>query len=417
MNLSLLVLLAVLALIAARKIGHIRVAIWQAMAGGALVVLAAGQISPAAALAAIDIEVMLFLFGMFVVGEALVESGYLYAVAYRWLSRVRTTDSLVLAIVVASGLASALLMNDTLAIIATPLMLRLALEHRVAPRLLLLALAFGITTGSAMSPIGNPQNLLIALRGPFDAPFVDFLRLLAVPTLINLVLVYLVLRVRFRDQFHAIPLVHKPVTESDPALAGLARIGLLLIVAGILLRIALPAAGVDVQLPLGLLALVGAAPVLLLSPRRLRVLRAIDWSTLTFFAAMFVLMASVWNTGVLQGLLDAAGRDLAALPTVLGVGVLLSQLISNVPLVALYLPVLQSAQAGPDTLLALAAGSTIAGNLLIIGAASNVIIVQRAERRGATLGFLEFARAGIPLTLLQTLVFWLWLSIMTGNPA
>jgi Na+/H+ antiporter NhaD/arsenite permease-like protein len=124
---------------------------------------------------------------------------------------------------------------------------------------------------------------------------------------------------------------------------------------------------------------------------------------------MFVLMASVWNSGVLQRLLDAADWDLTALPVVLGVAVGLSQLISNVPLVALYLPVLQSLQADPDTLLALAAGSTIAGNLLILGAASNVIIVQRAERRGATLGFMEFARAGIPLTLFQTLVYWLWL--------
>jgi Na+/H+ antiporter NhaD/arsenite permease-like protein len=346
---------------------------------------------------------------MFVIGEALVESGYLYAVAYRWLSRVRSTDTLVLAVVVASGLASALLMNDTLAIIATPLMLRLALEHRIAPRLLLLALAFGITTGSALSPIGNPQNLMIAVRGPIEAPFVDFLRALALPTLLNLALSYLVLRALFRNEFHRIPLVHTPVSETDPALARLARRGLLLMVAGILLRITLPAAGVAVQLPLSLVALLGAAPILLLSPQRLRLLSAIDWSTLAFFAAMFVLMASVWNSGVLQTWLQTAGWDLASLSTVLGVAVVLSQLISNLPLVALYLPVLQSLQADPHTLLALAAGSTIAGNLLILGAASNVIIVQRAERRGATLGFIEFARAGIPLTLCQTSVYWLFL--------
>jgi len=409
MNLSVFVLLGVLALIAARKVGRIRVAIWQAMLAGALVVLAFGQITPAAALAAIDVEVMLFLFGMFVLGEALVESGYLYAVAYRWLSQVRSTDSLVLAVVVASGLASALLMNDTLAIIATPLVLRLAMERRIKARLLLLALAFGITTGSAMSPVGNPQNLLIAVRGPIEAPFAYFLQLLAVPTLINLLLCYLVLRILFRDEFHRIPLAHSPVAETDPALARLARAGLWLIVAGIALRIALPAAGFTLQLPLSLVALLGAAPVVLLSPRRLSVLRAIDWSTLAFFAAMFVLMASVWNSGVLQHWLAVPGWNLVDTPMVLGMAVLLSQLISNVPLVALYLPVLQSHAAGPETLLALAAGSTIAGNLLILGAASNVIIVQRAERRGATLHFLDFARAGIPLTLLQAVVYWLFL--------
>ena len=92
--------------------------------------------------------------------------------------------------------------------------------------------------------------------------------------------------------------------------------------------------------------------------------------------------------------------------------VLLSQLISNVPLVALYLPYLQSLQAETPALLALAAGSTIAGNLLILGAASNVIIIQRAERHGETLGFTEFARTGIPVTCINLLVYALYLRLL-----
>jgi Na+/H+ antiporter NhaD/arsenite permease-like protein len=247
------------------------------------------------------------------------------------------------------------------------------------------------------------------VRGPVEAPFVSFLQVLAVPTLINLLLCYLVLRLLFRHEFHRVPLVHSPVAVTDPELARLARAGLWLVVAGIAMRVMLPVAGLPLRLPLGLVALAGAAPVLPLSPRRLSVLRAIDWSTLAFFAAMFVLMASVWNSGVLQLWLSVAGWNLDSLPVVLGVGVLLSQLISNVPLVALYLPVLQSLQATPGTLLALAAGSTIAGNLLVLGAASNIIIMQRAERRGSVLRFLDFARAGIPLTLLQASVYWLFL--------
>ncbi|KPK38873.1 MAG: hypothetical protein AMJ69_07210 [Gammaproteobacteria bacterium SG8_47] len=138
MNVSLLTLLGVLALVAARKVGQLRIAIWQSMLAGALVVVLTGQIAPTDALAAIDLEVMVFLFGMFVVGEAMLHSGVLYAVAYRLLRPFRTTDGLVVAILGLSGAASALLMNDTLAIIATPLMLRLAREHKLAPRLLLL---------------------------------------------------------------------------------------------------------------------------------------------------------------------------------------------------------------------------------------------------------------------------------------
>jgi Na+/H+ antiporter NhaD/arsenite permease-like protein len=62
--------------------------------------------------------------------------------------------------------------------------------------------------------------------------------------------------------------------------------------------------------------------------------------------------------------------------------------------------------------MALAAGSTIAGNLTILGAASNVIIIQNAEKQGETLTFWEFARVGLPLTILQVAVYWAWLSIV-----
>ena len=70
-------------------------------------------------------------------------------------------------------------------------------------------------------------------------------------------------------------------------------------------------------------------------------------------------------------------------------------------------------QAGGTTaqLMALAAGSTIAGNLTILGAASNVIIIQNAEKSGETLTFFEFARVGVPLTIIQVGIYWVWLSV------
>jgi Na+/H+ antiporter NhaD/arsenite permease-like protein len=408
----LLALAAVLVVIAARKIGRFSVSIWQAMAGGALLVLLSGAITPVEALRAIEPDVMVFLFGMFVLGEALVESGALYAAAYAVLDRIRSTDALVLALLYGSGIASALLMNDTLAVIGTALALQLAREHRIDARLLLLTLAFGITIGSVASPIGNPQNLLIAIRGPVPSPFQAFAGALAVPTLLNLLLTYGVLRWRYRSAFHRTPLVHPVITLRDARLARLAWTGVAAVVAAIALRSIIVVLKPDFDVPLSAVALTGALPILLFSPRRRHVLRSIDWSTLVFFAAMFVLMASVWQTGVFQRLGAGWASQLAGPSCVLGVSVLLSQLISNVPLVALYLPYLQNLQAEPSALLALAAGSTIAGNLLILGAASNVIIIQRAERHGETLGFMEFTRTGIPVTGINLLVYALYLRWM-----
>jgi Na+/H+ antiporter NhaD/arsenite permease-like protein len=379
------------------------------MSGGALLVLLTGAITPLDALNAIEPDVMVFLFGVFVLGEALVESGALFAAAHALLGRIRSSDALVLAVLFGSALASALLMNDTLAVIGTALVLQLAREHRIDARLLLLTLAFGVTLGSAASPIGNPQNLLIAIHGPVAAPFLTFARALAVPTLVNLLLTYVVLRWRYRHAFHDIPLVHPKTALRDPALARLARAGVAAMLAAIVLRTTVIALYPGFHIPLSAVALAGALPLLLCSPQRLRLVRAIDWGTLAFFAAMFVLMASVWNTGIFQQLGTGWTPQLATPCGVLGVSVLLSQLVSNVPLVALYLPWLQGLQADPAVLLALAAGSTVAGNLLILGAASNVIIIQRAERHGETLGFLEFARNGIPVTAINVLVYALYL--------
>ena len=158
--------------------------------------------------------------------------------------------------------------------------------------------------------------------------------------------------------------------------------------------------------------MISAAFVLLLSKKRITIARKIDWSTLIFFAAMFVLMESVWNTGFFQKAIAAFDINIVSIPMILVVSILLSQLISNVPLVALYLPMLSQEGAAAPELMALAAGSTIAGNLLILGAASNVIIIQNAENKtGDTISFLEFARIGIPMTAMNILVYWLFFTL------
>ena len=99
MHIPLLTLCTVFLLIAIRQIGNVRLQIWQIMAGGALIVLTAGCISPTEALAAIDIDVMLFLFGMFVVGQALEESGYLAHVSYRYFKRASDLNGLLFLVI------------------------------------------------------------------------------------------------------------------------------------------------------------------------------------------------------------------------------------------------------------------------------------------------------------------------------
>ncbi|MCX7731733.1 MAG: SLC13 family permease [candidate division WOR-3 bacterium] len=396
----------VLLLIAVRQLGPVKFQIWQVMAGGALAVLLSGSIRPLDALRAVNWEVMLFLFSMFLIGAALEESGYLARLAYLLFCRARTRDQLLLVILFGFGLLSALLMNDTLAIVGTPVVLLMAERHRINARALLIALAFAVTIGSAASPLGNPQNFLIATEAAISSPFVVFFRMLLIPTLLNLLVAFGMLKLFYREHFNNTVLNHCAEEISDSHLARLARLALILLAGLILIKIVAGLFSAGPEPKLVYITVIAALPILIFSPRRLELVRKVDWHTLIFFAAMFILMASVWQTGFFQSLIGQLELNLRSLPVIMVVSVLLSQLISNVPLVALYLPILLENGVSDRALMALAAGSTIAGNMLIMGAASNVIIIQNAERRsGETITLIDFARIGIPLTLLNGLVY------------
>ncbi len=406
-DISILVLSVVLLLIAVRQVGKFSLQIWQIMLLGALAVLFTGEISLAQAARAINPDVMIFLAGMFVVGQSMQESGYLFHLSYRIFRRAGNLDQLLLLILFGMGALSALLMNDTLAIIGTPLMIYFARTQGISPKLLLLSLAFAVTTGSAVSPIGNPQNLLIAINGDLTNPFLIFSQYLLAPTVANLLLAYFLLKFFYKNQFNNKQLQICQEQIKDNNLAYLSRISFALLILLIFIKIVTVLIGVGEDIGLTYIAIVSALPILLFSPRRWEIIKKIDWCTLIFFASMFVLMDSVWSSGVFQAFMAKSQADLTSVSTILALSVLLSQLISNVPFVALCQPLLVHPSA--RDLMALAAGSTIAGNLFILGAASNVIIIQNAERSGETLTFLEFARVGVPLTVLSVLVYWIFL--------
>ena len=406
-NISTIALALVLLLIAIRQLGEFKLQIWQIMLLGALLVLLSGEISPIDAASAINPDVMIFLAGMFVIGEAMRESGYLFHLFNRIFCRAKNLDQLLLLILFAMGFLSALLMNDTLAIIGTPLMLYLAQALRISPKLLLLTLAFAVTTGSAMSPIGNPQNLLIAINGSLTNPFLVFFQYLFIPTVANLVLAYLLLRLFYKSQFQQTAIEIPKECISDPTLANISRISIILLLILILAKVLAVTVQSSQHFSLTYIAIFSALPVILFSSRRWEIMKHIDWCTLVFFAAMFVLMDSVWRSGFFQSMMEESSLGFGSIPVILALSVFLSQIISNVPFVALFQPLLINPSA--QELMALAAGSTIAGNLFILGAASNVIIIQNAEKSGETLTFLDFARVGVPLTALNVFVYWIFL--------
>jgi Na+/H+ antiporter NhaD/arsenite permease-like protein len=381
------------------------------MLGGACAVLFLGQITPADALASINPDVMVFLLCMFIVGEACCRSGYLDTLTDTLFRYAHTSGELVALVLFGFGALAALLMNDTLAIIGTPLVLGLAGRSRIPAKLMLLALAFAITTGSVTSPIGNPQNLLVAVNSGMHAPFVTFATWLLLPTIASLAAAWLVLYLFFRKEWTALlKFEPAPVTTPDPDLIRIVQCSLVIQIGLTLANIAASFIAGAIVMPLPLIGIAAAFPVLVFSAKRVEVVRSVDWTTLIFFAAMFVLMAAVWETGFFQSLAGIAG--LSSVPAILATSVITSQFISNVPFVALFQPLILQAGGGTARLMALVAGSTIAGNLTILGAASNVIIIQQAETRGETITFIEFFRVGVVVTVIQVAIYAIFLGLL-----
>jgi len=406
MSLSIIILLIVLTGIMTRKWLPFHFPIWSLMLLGGVSVVATKQISLPHAVAAINFEVIFYLFGVFVIVQALECCGYLEQITDRLFGRSKTGADVLLVLIIALGLSSAVLMNDTTAIAGTPIILQLCRRHKHLAKLLLMALAYSITIGSTLSPIGNPQNLLIAVKSGMSAPFTQFFYVLAIPTFINLGLLYLTFRIFFRDKMKETVTQLEVGEVNNPRTAWLGKIAIFILLAFIITKIILGLLGSDINIDFSVIALIAAAPILLLSHQRKSILFHLDWGTLLFFFGMFVLMQSVWDSEFFQTVITKTNMNVGSVPTILAVSTIVSQFISNVPLVALYLPLLKHLAVHSYHYLALAAGSTLAGNLFVFGAASNIIILQNAEKRGH-FGFSVglFSLIGIPLTVINLAVY------------
>ncbi len=431
--------LAVFALVYALIIGRRRlhVPIWTAMLIGAGLMVGLQVVTIDYAIKSVNLDVIGFLFGMFSIVSALDRSGVLGRVASAMLSRTGNIDSLFIIFVVGMGFLAAFLVNDTIALLGIPIVAYVSRKLGVRPAVLLMSLAFGITVGSVMTPIGNPQNLLIAIQSGIPLPFTSFLAFLGIPTAINLFSTCFILKTYFRKEL--MPLQAKVQdngsdeategviidkssngSQTSPQLARLSTIILLAILAGFFISELLRFLHVA-SFSLSTIAMLGAAALYGLSRDRIEIMKRVDYSILIFFAAMFVVTSAMWSSGAISLImshLPSPNKEdpLQSNGVIALVSVGLSQIMSNVPFVALYNFVMTSngfTGAYVGQWMMLAAASTIAGNLTILGAASNIIIIEAAESRGIkAFSFFEFTKIGVIVALANLAVYYLYTSLL-----
>jgi Na+/H+ antiporter NhaD/arsenite permease-like protein len=368
---------------------------------GATVLIALGVIPLEQAFRAVDWNTIVLLFAMMVLNVNLRIAGFFHLVTSRLVRHARTPRRLLALVIAVSGVLSAIFLNDTIALMMTPLVLELALALRRNPLPYLVALVTAANVGSVAAITGNPQNMLVGISSGIS--FVRFTAILAPIAFAGLIVIWLVMVVVYRSEFASGDLsTSRPLPgEEDPALLRKAMF------ATALMLIALVAGA---PIPLAALA---AAALLLMSRRREpeRVFEEIDWGLLVFFASLFVVTGAIETSGLghdifswLRPWADGGPAKLTA------VSLVLSNLVSNVPAVMLFRPIIPTL-AEPDTAwLTLAMATTLAGNLTLLGSVANLIVAELARRRGVHLSFVEYLKAGTPIAILTLILGVMWLS-------
>jgi Na+/H+ antiporter NhaD/arsenite permease-like protein len=391
-----LVILAVTyLLIAVQQVPRLRLNRPAASLLGATAMVTIGGLPLREAYAAIDLDVVVFLLGVLILTGYLELGGFFEWAAAHVVRRTRSARALLGAVVVVSGVLSALFVNDTVCLALTPLLI-VAVRSVGLPALpFLLAVALASNVGSAATLTGNPQNMLVGVASGIS--YARFAASMLLPAAGGLAIVWAVLAVVHRREL-ARPLeaaAAPPETPFDRALVTRS----LIVFAGAL-------AGWLAGLSLPLVAIAAGAVMLLVGQRDpAEAFAKVEWSLLLFFCALFVVMRGVRDLPLLQALDAAAigamsGEPLRDATIVSAVMTALSNLVSNVPAVILWTPVVPRLHDADFVWLVIAMSSTFAGNLTLLGSMANLIVAERAEARGERIGFVAHLRVGVPVTLL-----------------
>lgn len=365
---------------------------------GTVLMVVCGVMTPEQAYRAVNYNTLVLLLGMSLLSAYLHLAGFFDWIADWVLRTARTPQRLLLYLIFTSGGLSALLVNDTVCFMFTPLVVAVVVRGRLPLLPYLLALAMSANIGSVGTLVGNPQNMIIGQLSKL--PFTGFAISLLPVAVAGLVIQYVVLSFGFRDVLRqaTIQAGAAPARPLDRRLLNLTGAALVLVFLGFV-------GGLDLPWT----ALAGGALVMVLARRDTHeVLKLVDWHLLLFFAALFVVVEGLNSTGLpdqayarLRGMFGTTpGAQAWNLAWFSALG---SNVFSNVPFVLVagkWIP----GFAQPELMWkVMALATTFAGNLTILGSVANIIVVESA-RGHVEVSFWDYARFGIPVTILTTAV-------------
>lgn len=366
---------------------------------GASLMVASGVLTFHEALAAVDWSTLVLLLGMMIVVSNLRLSGFFRVVSAWVVRRADRPLTLLAGVVAVAGGLSALFVNDTMCLVLTPLVLEVTLALRRNPVPYLLAVAMASNAGSVATITGNPQNMMIGSLSRI--PYPDFALKLAPVALISLAMTFALIALIYRREFRSVPLDVSGVLR--------VRVNRPLLWKSVAVSVAM-AGFFFAGWPVAQTAIVAGA--VLLVTRRVKpekVYRDIDWPLLALFAGLFIVVAGIERSSLDEDLFAIArGYGLDHIGVLTALSAALSNLVSNVPAVLVFRPVIPQLADPQLGWLTLAMSSTLAGNLTLVASVANLIVVQRA-RGIVAIGFWEYFHVGAPLSILSLTAGALWL--------
>ncbi len=376
------------------------------------------------ALTYINWEVIFLVMGMMIVIAIIEGTGIFQWTAFQayrlsggrpWL--------LVLILMVVTAIASALLDNFTTMLLMTPISLQIGLALGINPLALIIPEVLASNIGGISTLIGTPTNILIGAHAGIG--FSDFLVNQTVGVLIALAAAggYVLWHYRreWRKQSGGIsPMLYQRLEENarieHPNTLWKSGVVFGLILAGFVV-------GERFHVVPAVPALIGATALLIwLKPDVRQMITAVDWTTLVFFMALFMVVGGIQEVGLISFIADGIGRlvgenlPLAIFVIVFGVGTL-SVAIVNIPLAASMLPVVDfltgniPGASGKVLYYALSMGAAMGGNGFLIGAEANLVTAGITSQAGSPISFGEFMKVGLPVTYLTLAAGFLWLLI------
>jgi Na+/H+ antiporter NhaD/arsenite permease-like protein len=367
---------------------------------GASLMVAAGALPLEEAPKAIDFDTIILLLGVMIVVANLRLSGFFRLVTGWVVTRAQYPIVLLASIVLVSGIFSAFLVNDTVCLVLTPLVLDLVTRLRRNPVPYLLAIAMASNIGSTATITGNPQNMIIGSLSHIS--YGTFTAALSPIAGVGLVLTLGLIALVYRSEFWT---RQRLGGEAGPAHADWP-----IIAKSVAVSLAM-VAGFFAGIPPAKVAIVAGAVLLL--TRRVKsekVYAEIDWTLLLMFAGLFIVVAGLEHSVLSPEVIGAVGRlHLEQMPVLSGITAILSNIVSNVPAVLVLKPFIAPLQCQQQAWLTVAMASTLAGNFTLVGSVANLIVVQRARAQNVEIGFWEYFKVGAPLTVLTISVGVLWL--------